>query len=60
MTRAKRLYPRSVAFRGAYVRGARAAAAGAAVDACPYSNRTGWTAWRRAWIRGWQSLASND
>ena len=58
--RALRLYPRSKGFRSTYVRGARAALAGKAVDDCPYRRDQGKT-WRRAyqlaWMRGYESIA---
>lgn len=55
--RAKRLY-RSPGFRGAYVAGARAAHNGLSADACPYKRgrRGGWLAWRKAWLRGYESI----
>lgn len=57
-TRAKRLYPASEAFQGSYVRGVRAALAGRPADDCPYRRRGGWTAWRRAWLRGHASVST--
>lgn len=55
--RARRLYPRSAGFQGAYLRGVEAALAGRPVDTCPYRRKAGWQAWRRAWLRGYQSVA---
>lgn len=59
-TRARRIYPRSSGFQGAYVKGAQAALAGRSRDACPYRNRRGWIAWRRAWLSGYSSVAPED
>lgn len=58
--RARRLYPRSSGFQGAYVKGARAAIAGRTASTCPYKSAGGWTAWRRAWLRGFQSIAPDE
>ncbi len=57
--RARRRY-RSPQFQRAYVRGARAALAGLPIDACPYRNREGWTAWRNAWLSGYHSIDSGS
>lgn len=54
-TRARRLYD-SPGFQKAYVRGARAALSGRHADVCPYRSRSGWVAWRRAWMRGFNSI----
>jgi ribosome modulation factor len=57
--RAERVYPKSTAFQGAYVKGARAKLAGRPVGSCPYKrdSRNTWrTAWRLAWIRGYNSV----
>lgn len=59
--RARRLWPTSKGFQGAYVKGWRARRAGLPADACPYNRRTHsaggtgtWTwAWRDAWTQGW-------
>ena len=54
--RARRLYTSS-GFQDAYVNGARAALDGKSADSCPYRHRrSGWLAWRRAWLRGHQSI----
>lgn len=58
--RARRLYPDSDGFQNAYVRGAVAASAGRPADVCPYRSRGGWTAWRKAWMRGFQSIEPVD
>jgi ribosome modulation factor len=58
--RARRLYPRSTAFQGAYMKGARAALAGKGPDACPYRRdpRRSWTQnFRVAWMRGHASIS---
>lgn len=53
--RAARFYG-SKQFRMAYVRGARAALDGRPADSCPYRSREGWKAWRKAWLRGYESV----
>jgi ribosome modulation factor len=61
--RARKLYPRSKGFRGAYVKGACAALAGRTSVACPYPERPSKTwgrAWRLAWMRGHQSARTID
>lgn len=58
--RARKLYPRSKGFRGAYLKGARAALRGAPESACPYPDdpaKTWRQAWRLAWMRGYLSIA---
>lgn len=58
--RARRLWPTSKGFQGAYLKGWRARQAGLPADACPYDRHlyggTGngsWAwAWRNAWIQG--------
>lgn len=58
--RARRLYPRSSGFQGAYVAGWRAARAGKTSAACPYPAdpaKTWRKAWRLAWMRGHLSHA---
>lgn len=58
--RARRLYPRSKGFRGAYLAGWRAARNGRDSSACPYSvdpKKTWRKAWRLAWMRGHLSHA---
>lgn len=56
--RARSLYPRSAAFAGAYVAGARAKLVGRPVSACPYPpDRGTWRAtYRRAWLDGHGSV----
>lgn len=57
--RAARLY-KSPAFRKVYVAGAAAANVGRSIDVCPYPTerqRTWRTAYRRAWLRGYTSIA---
>lgn len=60
--RAKRLYPRSAAFRSAYLKGAAAARAGRPQASCPY--RPGDSTWRRAfrlaWMRGFLSEGDEE
>lgn len=58
--RARRLYPLSAGFQGAYKKGARARVAGNLASTCPYKGTGGWTAWRRAWLRGFQSVAADE
>lgn len=56
---AKRLYPRSKNFQGAFVKGASAARAGHPESACPYARdpaKTWRLAYRKAWMRGHQSV----
>lgn len=56
--RAWRLY-RGKAFREAYVAGARARLNGRPAEACPYAPDPGKTwrhAYRRAWLRGYESV----
>lgn len=55
--RARRLY-QSSGFRGAYVKGARAALFGLSEESCPYRATRGWLAWRRAWLLGYRSVAA--
>lgn len=58
--RARRLYPRSSGFQGAYFRGWLAASNGRPSSACPYRDdpRKTWRkAWRLAWMRGHLSYA---
>lgn len=61
--RAQRLYPRSVRFQGAYLRGVAAHSSGYPLEACPYRRErvpTWRSAWRAAWLRGWFSVPSRD
>lgn len=61
--RARRLYPRSTGFQGAYVKGARSALRGENSTACPYKDdpkKTWRKAWRLAWMRGHQSARTID
>lgn len=56
--RARRLY-RAVGFRSAYVNGVRAGLTGKPVSECPYRSeaaKTWRSAYRHAWILGWQSV----
>ena len=59
-SRARRLYPNSTAFQGAYMKGAHAAAAGLGPEKCPYK-RTTQRSWRQnfrvAWMRGHASVS---
>jgi hypothetical protein len=58
LARAERLYPKSTAFRSAYLKGVRAKSAGRPQTACPYARASGsgWTrAFRLAWTRGYLS-----
>lgn len=59
-SRARRLYPNSTAFQGAYMKGVRARLAGQGPDVCPYK-RTAQRSWRQnfriAWMRGHASVA---
>jgi ribosome modulation factor len=55
--RARRLYPKSKGFQGAYLKGVRAALGGSSIDSCPYRRGDGWRAWRRAWLGGYHSVA---
>lgn len=57
--RARRLYPRSKGFRTVYLRGAHARTVGLTADACPYPRdvaKTWRNAYRRAWLRGYESV----
>lgn len=53
--RAARTY-KSPGFRKAYRAGAVSALAGRPADDCPYDSRSGWRAWRNAWLAGWRSI----
>lgn len=58
--RARRIYPRAVGFQRVYVRGASARLAGLPPDACPYRRdpaKTWRNAYRRAWLRGYESVS---
>lgn len=54
LDKARRAYPRSRGFQGAFSRGAAAARRGRPVTECPYVGK----AWRLAWIRGHESEAA--
>lgn len=57
--RARRLYPRSKGFQGAYVKGYSARSRGQPSSTCPYNDdptKTWRKAWRLAWMRGFQSF----
>lgn len=57
--RARRLYPRSKSFQGAYLKGVRAAERGHGESACPYKpdpTKTWRKAYRNAWLRGYRSI----
>lgn len=62
-SRARRLYPDSTAFQGAYMKGVRARLAGRDAKACPYP-ATSQRSWRQnfrvAWMRGHASVGSDD
>lgn len=61
--RSRRLYPRSVGYQRAYFRGAQAALAGKPETACPYRREVAstWrTAWRRAWMGGYDSIRGDE
>lgn len=58
----RKLY-RSKGFQGAYVAGAVAALGGRPADTCPYAldrMKTWRQAYRRAWLRGYQSINKED
>lgn len=57
--RAQRLYD-SDGFRGAYVKGARAALHGSSVGSCPYKAQGWGAAYRKSWVRGFQSIAPEE
>lgn len=57
---ARRLYPDSTGFQGAFLNGWRAGRAGRSIDSCPYLRgtrrgvRAGWRpTWRAVWLRGY-------
>lgn len=59
--RARKRFPRSVGFQGAYEDGAKARVSGLSADACPYARGRrrrgvrGWSpVWRTAWLEGWR------
>lgn len=61
--RAKRLYPKSRALQGSYMKGVKAALAGRPESACPYrvdARKTWRVAFRRAWLRGHQSESRSE
>lgn len=57
---ARRLYPGSTGFQGAFLNGWQAGRAGRSIDSCPYlggrrrGSRQGWRpVWREVWMRGY-------